>query len=122
MLKKNKFYTIPQLVKIFGGGAQPSMPFVKGKVPYCKFNPKINPEFPNTAWIEEGPIRKKGAEFLIKCRTKIPIFKKEKVNKWIFLGYALISNGTTSKKLNKINKNPPRNKIQTILKFNFNIN
>lgn len=119
MLKKNKSYTIPQIIKIFGGSAQPSMPFVNGTVPYCKFNPKINPEFPNTAWIEEGPFRKKGANFLIKCDSKIPIFKKEETNKWIFLGYAFISNGTTLKKLNTINKNPPRNKVQIILKFNF---
>jgi hypothetical protein len=119
MLKKNKIYSIPQLVKIFGGGAQPSMPFVNGKVPYCKFNPKINPEFPHTAWIEEGPLRRKGAEFLSTCKIKIPVFKKEATNKWIFLGYALISNGTTIKRLSAINKNPPRNKVQIILKFKF---
>ena len=119
MLKKNKNYTIPRLVKIFGGSAQSSMPFVKGKVPYCKFNPKINPEFPNTAWIEEGPIRKRGAEFLIKCNTKIPVFKKIGINKWAFIGNAWVSDGTTLKGLKKINKNPPRNKVQIILKFNF---
>ena len=119
MLKKNKNYTIPQLVKIFGGSAQPSMPFVSGRVPYCKFNPKINPEFPVTAWIEEGPVRKKGAEFLIECDTKVPVFKKEGVNSWVFIGYAFILDNTTSKKLDEINKNPPRNKVQIILKFNF---
>jgi len=61
VLKKNKSYSIPQLVKIFGGGTQPSMSFVNSKVSYCKFNPKINPEFPHADWIEEGPIRRKGA-------------------------------------------------------------
>lgn len=119
MLKKNKIYSIPQIVKIFGGSAQQSMPFVKGKVPYCKFNPKINPELPKSAWIEEGPIRKKGAEFLISCKHKVPVFKKERSNIWFFLGYASISNGTTTKKLSRINKKPPRNKVQIILKFTF---
>lgn len=119
MLKKNKSYTIPQLVNMFGGNAQPSMPFVNGKIPYCKFDPKINPEFPKVAWIEEGPIRKKGAEFLISCKHKVPVFKKERSNKWVFLGYASISNGTTTKKISHINKKPPRNKVQIILKFTF---
>ena len=119
MLKKNKSYTIPQIIKIFGGSAQPSMPFVNDKVPYCKFDPKINPEFPDNAWIELGPMRKKGAEFLIQCGYKIPVFKKEGTNKWKFMGYAKILNGTTKKTLKLINKSPPRNKVQIILKFNF---
>lgn len=119
MLKKNNSYTIPQLIDIFGGNAQSSMPFVNGKVPYCKFNPKINPEFPNTAWIEEGPMRKKGAYYLINNASKTPVFKKEGINNWVFQGYAFISDGTSSKKLNMINKNPPRNQVQIILKFDF---
>lgn len=119
MLKKNKSYSTFQLLKMFGGSAQPSMPFVNGKVPYCKFNPKINPNFPDEAWIEEGPMRRKGAEFLSACKIKIPVFKKEKTNTWTFIGFAIISNVTTIKKLSFINKNPPRNKVQIILKFEF---
>jgi len=53
------------------------------------------------------------------CNHKIPVFKKEDTNKWIFVGYAFISNGTTLKKLSIINNNPPRNKVQIIIKFKF---
>lgn len=48
-LIKNKIYTAYELTEFFGGGVQPSMPFVNGRVPYCKFNPKLNPDFPAKA-------------------------------------------------------------------------
>lgn len=120
MLLKNKEYRITDLLHIFGGNAQSSMPLVNGKVPYCKFNPKLNPNFPSNAWIEVGPIRKKGAVYLIKCKMKIPVFQKKAPNIWKYIGKAKISNITTFDELNIINKNPPRNKVQLILKFNFN--
>lgn len=95
------------------------MPFVNGKVPYCKFNPKLNPGFPNKAWIEIGPIRKKGANFLIKSKYKIPVFQKEGNNNWKFVGFAKISDATNLRELANINKKPPRAKVQIILKLNF---
>jgi len=119
MLTKNKIYTTNDLIAIFGGNVQSSMPFVSGEVIYCKFNPKINPDFPNKAWIEVGPRRRKGALYLAQCNKRIPVFEKVHVNGWKYLGKALISDVTNEFELKKINKSPPRDKIQIILKFKF---
>ncbi len=119
MFKINEIYTSKQLIKEFGGNIRASMPFVKGKVPYCKFNPKINPEFPDKAWIEVGPRRRKGAEYLIDCHLRIPVFEKVKTNHWKFLGEAFITDITRLNEVRKINSNPPRDKIQLIIKFTY---
>lgn len=95
------------------------MPLICGKVLYCKFNKKINHDFPRTAWIEIGPLRKKGAIYLTKCKLQIPVFEKIKSNQWKYLGKALISDATNQKELDRLNKNPPREKIQMILRFKF---
>jgi hypothetical protein len=119
MLIKNKCYTTRELLAMFGGNIQSSMPFVNGQVLYCKFDPRINPKFPKEAWIEIGPIRKKAAEYLIRSGVNLPLFKKIKSNQWEYLGKAWISDGSEKAALQGINKNPPRNKVQKILKFTF---
>ncbi len=119
MFEKNKIYSTKKLKDHFGGNVQSSMPIKGDQVLYCKFDPKINPNFPKEAWIEVGPIRKKGAELLIKQKNKIPVFKKLDANQWEYLGKAAISDGTSSSKLRSINKTPPRHPVQKILNFIF---
>ncbi len=119
MLKKNMVYTTRQIKTKFGGSIVPSMPFVNGTVPYCKFNPQINKQFPKEAWIEVGPLRLKGAIYLIQSSKKIPVFEKVSGGKWIYLGKASVTDGTTSKRLNQINQNPPRGIVQKILILTF---
>lgn len=118
-LTKNSTYSSSELIKIFGGNIQSSMPLTKGIVLYCKFNPKINPNFPQEAWIEEGPYRKRAACYLINCQQEIPIFKKIKPNNWQYIGHAIISEDYDINRIKNINKSPPRAPIQTILKLTF---
>lgn len=119
MLKKNSIYSSKDLLGKFGGSIQPSMPIVGGKVPYCKFDPKINRNFPAEAWIEIGPMRKKGAELMIGSEIKIPVFEKIAIGQWKYLGEAKVTDVSTSKRLAKINQDPPREKVQKILKLKF---
>lgn len=118
-LEKYGIYSTIELLKTFGGNIQSSMPIKNGVVLYCKFNPKINPNFPDEAWIEEGPIRKGAASYLGTCDSAIPIFKKIKTNNWQYLGKAKITDISDEKKIKQINKNPPRDLVQIILKLNF---
>lgn len=115
MLKKNHVYSSKYLLENFGGNIQASMPIVNGAVPYCKFDPKINHKFPTEVWIEVGPIRKKGTELMLETDKKIPVFQKLATNQWKYLGEAVVSDLTTPKKLQQLNKAPPRDKIQKIL-------
>ena len=119
MFEKNKIYSTKKLKDHFGGNIQSSMPIKNGNVLYCKFDSKIYPEFPDEAWIEVGPLRKKAAEIIIRQKISIPVFKKKSTNQWEYLGKASITNGTNNTKLNYINKSPPRSSVQIILKFNF---
>lgn len=64
-------------------------------------------------------MREKGALYLIRSESKIPIFKKINVNKWEYVGKAIITDATNKKELNEINKKPPRDKVQIILEFKF---
>lgn len=118
-LIKNNVYTVSNLITMYGGNPQCSMPFVNKSVRYCKFNPKINGRFPNEVWIEEGPIRERGAEYLINCSKAIPVFKKLAVNAWEYLGEAYFKDITTQSKLDIINANPPRDNIKFILQLEF---
>lgn len=118
-LIKGKIYSSKDLFKTFGGNIQSSMPFVNKKVPYCKFSKKINPQFPDEAWIEIGPMRKKGVEYLTNCKSSIPVFEKVKTNSWKYLGKASISEISDKNRIKIINDKPPRQKIQSIIKFNF---
>ncbi|MGQ3888466.1 hypothetical protein ACQUW5_05470 [Legionella sp. CNM-1927-20] len=120
MLRENTIYTSTELLKLFGGNLQSSMPLVKGRVLYCKFNPRINPNFPEEAWIEEGPYRKKSAHYLINCNLEVPIFKKIKSNNWQYVGKATISDSSDTNRIKNINVSPPRNPVQIILKLHFN--
>ncbi|MBX9585744.1 MAG: hypothetical protein K2X50_00655 [Gammaproteobacteria bacterium] len=116
-LIKNKIYTSQYLKDMYGGNFRCSMPLVNGIVEYCKFDPKINLNFPAEAWIEVGPLRRKSAVSLLRSKIKIPIFEKISTNQWKFIGKARISDGTTNEALKYINKNPPREEVQFILKF-----
>lgn len=121
-LRIGTIFSSNDLLQRFGGNIRPSMPIINGVVPYCKFDPKVNPSFlvdPREAWIEVGPGRKKGAEMLINSGEKIPVFEKVTTGCWRYLGNAKIQDVTTSQKLNLINRNPPRDPVQKILKFVF---
>lgn len=119
MLKENEVYSIDQLKNLFGGNMQSSMPIKNGKVTHCKFNPKINPKFPNEVWIEIGPIRKKGANYLANTNTKIPVFEKLKANKWKYIGKASFVKKSTPSYLKCINTKPPRDEVQIVLEIRF---
>ena len=118
-LSKNKIYSTTFFKQNYGGNVQCSMPIVNGTVPYCKFDPKINWNFPNEAWIEDGPIRYKSAMILAEQTNPIPVFKKIERNKWAYIGLASVHIRRSERYKDQLNIKPPRNKIQIILVFNF---
>lgn len=120
--KKNKVYNTEFIKSYFGGNIQCSMPIIGGKVPYCKFDPKINNALilSNEVWVEVGPIRAKASELLVSQNMAVPIFYKLGVNKWKYVGDAEATDISSLKQISSINKNPPRDKVQKILKLKFN--
>ena len=119
MFKKGDVYSTDTIVGKFGGSKVYSMPIVGGQVPYCKFTPKINPNFESNheVWIEEGPILEKGADLLAKASEKVHVFKKLGTGQWEFLGMFNFKKVHDQAKLQRINKNPPRKRVACILKL-----
>jgi hypothetical protein len=110
MFKKDQIYSTNEIVNEWGGNVNYSMPLVNGAVPYCKFKPKLNPNFilKNEIWVEQGPMREKGANILLSSATKIPVFEKIKTGSWRYKGKFVFKKINDKKRLNQINKNPPR--------------
>lgn len=114
--KKIDFMTA-EIVDFFHGSKQHSMPIVKDMVHYCKFRPELN-NLPSEVWIEEGPLLKKACEILIGKKDRTPVFvKKVDSDYWRYIGMVKFCDVSTNQTLNHLNKNPPRKKIQKILKL-----
>ena len=97
-LIKGASYTRDEISSILGGSKQSFLPDKDGEVVCGCFNPKYNPDAPEIVIVtwsgdsDEGPGVHRVSELMIRQRGSIPVFLKEKANRWVYQGRHQLKN------------------------------
>lgn len=84
--KKDTFYSRDDIFKILGGSKQHYLPMRAGRVLYGAFRKDLNPDAPKIVLPGKGTIIDKSARLFAIQKEPIPVFIKDDINKWKYMG------------------------------------
>ena len=96
MFIKEMFYTRRQIYNELGGNLQAYLPVNKGRVVCACLTKDLNPTMPYTILVGSGPRVKSTAAMLCLQRDSIPVFLKESVHKWRYVGNYRVEKDSTA--------------------------
>lgn len=89
--KRNQSYSRTEIHAALGGSVQSYLPTVQGVVVAGCFRRDTNPDAPTVVLPGNGPIIKSSAESFAASRKAVPVFIKQSVGDWRFVGEYRVS-------------------------------
>lgn len=84
--QRNRDYSRAEIHAALGGSVQSYLPTVQGVVVAGCFRRDTNPDVPAVVLPGNGPIIRSAAETFAASRTAVPVFIKQGVGAWRFVG------------------------------------
>jgi hypothetical protein len=86
MFKLNHFYMRREIADKLRGGLEPYLPTSSGRVVAGCFRRSNNPQAPDVVLVGSGPRIRSSAAMLAAQKTPIPVFMKDDINRWEYVG------------------------------------
>jgi hypothetical protein len=95
-------YTRDEIAAELGGSAREYLPRVNGKVVCACLRMDLNPDAPEIILAGFGPQIEESAAVLCKQRGEIPVFIKQEINEWEYVGdYEVEKSSTNAEEIKK---------------------